>query len=138
MVDPKSLKPNGYNPNMLSDDQATQLVDEIKRQGRLLKPVVCRDDNGQLVIIDGEHNWQAAMVAGLGEVPVEVLEVDDFEARRQTFVRNLSGSWHKARLGRMFAQMLAKRSRLSNRELGGELGCSEGTGAASLDAAPPC
>ena len=31
--DPKSLKPSGYNPNMLNKDQRAQLVDEIKRQG---------------------------------------------------------------------------------------------------------
>jgi ParB-like chromosome segregation protein Spo0J len=55
MVDPKSLQPSGYNPNMLTDEQRAQLVDEVKRQRGLLKPVVCRDDDGQLVIIDGEH-----------------------------------------------------------------------------------
>jgi ParB-like chromosome segregation protein Spo0J len=81
IVDPKSLRPGGYNPNALNDDQRAQLVDEIKHQGRLLKPVVCRDDAGQLVIIDGEHNWQAALEAGLTEVRVEAVEVDDFEAR---------------------------------------------------------
>jgi ParB/RepB/Spo0J family partition protein len=126
-VDPKSLKPSGYNPNMLSGDQRAQLVDEIKRQGRLLKPVVCRDDNDQLVIIDGEHTWQAALSAGLAEIPVELVAIDDFEARRQTFVRNLSGTWHKVRLGRMFKQMLTERSKLSNRDLAAELGVSEGT-----------
>jgi ParB/RepB/Spo0J family partition protein len=127
MVDAKSLRPSGYNPNMLSDDQRAQLVDEIKRQRKLLKPLVCRQDGDHFVIIDGEHNWQAAVEVGLAEVPVEVVEADDFECRRECFIRNLHGTWHKVRLGRMFAQMLAERSALSNRDLAAELGCSEGT-----------
>jgi ParB-like chromosome segregation protein Spo0J len=127
MVNPKSLRPSGYNPNVLNGDQCRQLFEEIQRQGRLLKPVVCRrGPDGDLIIIDGEHNWEAARMASLTAIPIEVVEVDDFEARRQTFVRNLTGSWHKVRLGRMFADMLARRG-LSNRDLAAELGCSEGT-----------
>jgi ParB-like chromosome segregation protein Spo0J/DNA-binding XRE family transcriptional regulator len=137
MVDPKSLKPSGYNPNVLNDDQRAQLVAEVKWLGKLLKPAVCREDDGQLVIIDGEHNWRAALEAGLSEIPVEILELQaedetrtnfaDFEARRQTFVRNLSGTWHKVRLGRMFVEMLNTLRVSSNRELAQFLGISEGT-----------
>jgi hypothetical protein len=94
-----SLRSSGYNPNQLTAEHHGQLVGEIERKGRLLKPIVCRDDGGQLVIIDGEHNWRAALHAGLTEVPVEVVEADDFQARRQTFKRKLSGALAQGQAG---------------------------------------
>jgi hypothetical protein len=45
-------------------------------------------------------------VPGLAAVPIEEIDADAFEARRQTYVRNLSGEWHKVKLGRMFVEML--------------------------------
>lgn len=105
MVPTMNLVSSGYNPNRMTEAAMSQLVEEVKRQGRLLKPVVATRKGDKLVIVDGEHNWGAAFMAGLAEVPVEIVEADDFEARRQTFVRNLSGDWHKVRLGRMFVEM---------------------------------
>ena len=112
MVDPKSLKASGYNPNMLTSDQHRQLVDEVQRQGRLLKPIVCRDDAGQLIIVDGEHNWQAALEAGLTEIPVELVEVDAYEAagRRSSGTSPAPGT--KFGSAGCSEQMLAERSTL--------------------------
>jgi hypothetical protein len=65
-ADPKTLKASGCNPNQLCAEQQAQLVAEVKHQGRLLKPIVVRDDGGQLVIVDGEQNWAAALRAWSG------------------------------------------------------------------------
>ena len=143
MVDPKTVQPSGYNPNQLSDHDKAQLLDEIRHQERLLKPVVCRKVGDQLIIVDGEHNWRAALEAGLAEIPVELIDVHtdadysihachvesfgEFEARRQTYVRNLAGNWHNVPLGRMFVEMLNTQVVASNRDLAAWLAISEGT-----------
>ena len=143
MVDPTMIQPSGYNPNQLSEHDQAQLLAEISHQERLLKPVVCRKVGDQLIIIDGEHNWRAALEANLAEVPVELIDVQsdaaysindhhagsfaEFEARRQTYVRNLAGNWHNVRLGRMFVEMLNTQVVSSNRDLAAYLAISEGT-----------
>ena len=97
-----------YNPNVLDDNDAIALVDEIRRQGRVLKPVVVRNGaNGQHIVIDGHWNWVAAREAGISEVPVELVEADEFEARRQTLIRYRTGRKDNIKLGRVYADMLA-------------------------------
>lgn len=122
------LVPAAYNPNTMGEEQFAQLVTEVNRAWRVLKPVVIRRaDGGRFVIVDGEHNWRAAKAAGLEMVPVEVVEVDDFEARRQSFTRNRHGQMHPVRLGRMWLDMMSMGGGMSTRELAAALGVSQGT-----------
>jgi predicted transcriptional regulator len=83
--------------------------------------------DGTYMTIDGAHTLHAAIEAGPLEVPVEVIEADDYEARRQTYARNLSGTWHKVRLGRMWRDMMVLGSGRSGRDLARDLGVTEGT-----------
>ena len=123
----RDLIPAAYNPNRLAKGQFAQLMDEVRRQGRVLKPVVVRvADDGRHHIVDGEHNWRAAEAVGLTTVPVEVVEADPFEARRQTFTRNLTGDNHAVKLGRMFAEMMTMKG-MSGRDLAAAIGVTEGT-----------
>jgi ParB-like chromosome segregation protein Spo0J/ribosome-binding protein aMBF1 (putative translation factor) len=127
MVPTDSLTPSGYNPNEMSPEEYVALVNEVRVRGALQKPIVAR--NGPAIpyeIIDGEHNWRAAGEVGLTEVPVELVEADDFEARRQSLVRNRTGRKDNLKLGRQYRHMLAL-SGLSNRELGEILQISEGS-----------
>ena len=122
-----ALQPNDYNPNQMADERFAELVEEVRRLGRLPKPVVARPNgDGQYVIVDGEHGWRAAREVGLAEIAVEVVEVDDFEARRQTYKRNQHGEHDPILLGRMFRQMMDERD-LSQRALAKEIAVSEGT-----------
>ena len=122
-----ALQPNDYNPNHMTDERFAELVEEIRHLGRLPKPVVARpNSDDQYVIVDGEHGWRAAQEAGLTEIGVEIVEVDDFEARRQTYKRNQHGDHDPVRLGRMFRQMMDERD-LSQRALAKEIAVSEGT-----------
>jgi ParB/RepB/Spo0J family partition protein len=124
----KALRPNAYNPNQLTKSEFSELVAEIRHLGKLPKPVVVRSKlkGKEYVIVDGEHGWRAAQQIGLEVVDCEVIEVDDFEAMRQTYKRNQHGSHDPVRLGQMFTRMLDARG-ISGRQLAREIGVSEGT-----------
>ena len=100
-----SLRPNDWNPNRLADDEYQQLVAEMRRLGRVPKPVVVRRSGDAYEIIDGEHGWRAAGDLGWETVACEVELADDFEAMRQTYKRNQHGQPDPLMVGRMFARM---------------------------------
>lgn len=77
-VDRSLLKPNGYNPNKVSEDNLQLLVQSILTNGWTL-PIVCRPD---YTIIDGFHRWTVAGREPLhsmlgGKVPVVIVTHDD-------------------------------------------------------------
>lgn len=77
-VDRSLLKPNGYNPNKVSEDNLQLLVQSILTNGWTL-PIVCRTD---YTIIDGFHRWTVAgrepLLSTLGgKVPVVIVAHDD-------------------------------------------------------------
>jgi hypothetical protein len=49
MVPTTSLAGAEYNPNTMTADAFAALLDEVREQGRLLKPIVVRDRNGERV-----------------------------------------------------------------------------------------
>lgn len=117
---------NKFNPNRQSEEEFAAHVAEVKRLGQPSKPIVVRlKDSGRFEVVDGEHGLRAAMKAEMNSVLCHIVEVDDFEARRQSFTRNLHGTHDKVLEGRMFREMLAFRE-MSQRKLAVELGISEG------------
>ena len=126
MLPPSALRPNDYNPNSMTEAEFAELVAEVRHLGRLPKPVIARSSGDGYAIVDGEHSWRAAREAGLAEIPVEVVDADDFEAMRQTYKRNQHGTHNPVLLGRMFRRMLEGRG-ISQRELADEIAVSEGT-----------
>ena len=120
------LRANDYNANQMSGEEFEQFVTEVRRLGRVPKPIVVRSCGDYYEIVDGEHGWRAAVEVGLKDVPCEVVDIDDFEARRQSFKRNEHGRHNRVLLGRMFRDMMEKRN-LSQRALGEEIDVSEGT-----------
>ena len=131
-LSPELLSPNDYNPNRMNDDEFAELVSEVVHLGRIPKPIVVRPNGKGYVIIDGEHGWRAAKEVGLGEIPCEVLDVDDFEAMRQTYKRNQHGQHNPVLQGVMFKRMMAE-SGISQRELAKDMEVSEGTVRNSLE-----
>lgn len=121
-----SIRPNEYNPNRMTDDEYDELVAEVRHLRRLPKPVIVRPDNDGFEIVDGEHGWRAACDVGLTEVTCELVDVDDFEAMRQTYKRNQHGTHNQVLLGQMFQKMMQDRG-LSQRKLAEDIGVSEGT-----------
>lgn len=122
------ISPNSYNPNEMTGTGFDELVAEIRKLGRLPKPVVVRADSSKTgyEIVDGEHSWRAAKEVGFDKIECEIVEVDDFEAMSQTYKRNQHGSHNPVKLGQMFEKMCSDRL-VSIRKLARTINVSEGT-----------
>lgn len=104
-----SLVANDYNFNEMNDAQLKGLAGEVRRRGFLMHHIVARKDGEIYVIIDGEHQWKAAQMAGLETVPVQVLESTEVEAIAETYRRNgLRGETNRLKLARAVQRMQAK------------------------------
>lgn len=60
-----------FDPAALSD-----LAESIRKHG-ILEPIIVRPRDGSYEIVAGERRYQAAMQAGLAEIPVTVRNLDD-------------------------------------------------------------
>lgn len=68
-----------------------ELTNSIKEQG-LIQPIVVRPDklnNGKYEIIAGERRWLASQNAGLHEVPVVILNINDVKSLELAIVENV-------------------------------------------------
>ncbi len=75
-----------------AEEQLEQLAQSIRSVG-IIQPLVVRTrseaDGGGWSLIAGERRWRAAQRAGLGDVPVVVLDVDSHEAFERALIENL-------------------------------------------------
>lgn len=78
-VDPSKLRPNGWNPNVMTDAMLSRLRAEIWRVG-FVDPVIALRDGR---IIDGEHRWKIASERK-ENVPVVYLDVSEEIAKTLT------------------------------------------------------
>jgi len=79
-----------YQPRRnFDEDKLRELADSIAAQG-VVQPVVVRPvDGGRYELIAGERRWRAAQLAGLGEIPAVVREVDDQAAMAMGLIENI-------------------------------------------------
>ena len=74
------LRPNPRNPRRrFEETDLEELAASIRARG-LIQPIVVRplaDVPGAFEIVAGERRWRAAQRAGLDEVPIVVVEIDD-------------------------------------------------------------
>lgn len=75
------LRAAPWNPNRMTPLERRSLEHGIRKEGFVVPVLVQRSSN---CFIDGEHRWKAARKAGLKEIPVIFLDVDDATARRIT------------------------------------------------------
>lgn len=84
------IEPREEQPRDRFDEEALQtLADSISRYG-LIQPITVRLlPSGYYQIIAGERRWRAARMAGLTEVPVNIIEADDRTTAELALVENL-------------------------------------------------
>ena len=69
-VSPSLLKPNPWNPNIVSPQNETKLEESVKRNG-VFKPILVRElKDGSLEIIGGEHRVLAAKKLKFEKIPI--------------------------------------------------------------------
>ena len=87
-----NLKRNRYQPRLYFDEvKLNELAKSIKKNG-IIQPIAVRTDQNnreKFEIIAGERRWLAAQRAGLHEVPIIILELDDNEALEVAIVENI-------------------------------------------------
>lgn len=88
-IDPKRLRRNPWNTNVVSPANEAKLAESIKRLG-FFKPILARElPSGELEVLGGEHRWQAALTEGHVSVPVVNLgRIDDKKAKEISLVDN--------------------------------------------------
>ena len=88
----KDLTRNKLQPRKyFSKDNLEELTNSIKEQG-VIQPIVVRPDktlDGKYEIIAGERRWLASQNAGLHEIPVVILDVDDVKSLEFAIVENV-------------------------------------------------
>jgi ParB family chromosome partitioning protein len=83
---------NKFQPRRnFSKENLEELTNSIKEQG-IIQPIVVRpnkDLDGKYEIIAGERRWLASQNAGLHEVPVVILNIDDVKSLEFAIVENV-------------------------------------------------
>ena len=88
----KDLSRNKFQPRKhFSKENLEELTNSIRERG-VIQPIVVRPDKtneGKYEIIAGERRWLASQNAGLHEVPVVILDVDDIKSLEFAIVENV-------------------------------------------------
>lgn len=123
IVDRERLKPNNYNPNVVSEDNLKLLTQSILVNGWTL-PIVVRPD---FTIIDGFHRWTVAgrepLLSKLnGKVPVVIVDhADESEDVYGTITHNRARGTHQLEPMKAIVQRLIDSGK-SVKEIGKQLG----------------
>ena len=84
------VEPRKNQPRKVFEESAlAELASSIAQHG-VIQPIVVRDTHtGFYAIVAGERRWRAAKMAGLTEIPVVVLDVDDAKAAELALIENI-------------------------------------------------
>ena len=88
----KDIERNKFQPRKnFNKENLEDLTNSIKEQG-VIQPILVRpskNTSGKYEIIAGERRWLASQNAGLHEIPVVVIEVDDVKSLEFAIVENV-------------------------------------------------
>ena len=86
------LTRNPYQPRQIfNEEKLEELANSIKKNG-VIQPVAVRPDKsneGKYQIVAGERRWLASQKAGLHEIPIVILDLDDNESLEVAIVENI-------------------------------------------------
>ena len=85
----RAIRPNPAQPRKIFRHEAlAELADSIRQHG-ILQPLSVRRVGSNYELIAGERRLRAAQMAGLGEIPCIVMNMDDKESGMAAMVENL-------------------------------------------------
>jgi ParB family chromosome partitioning protein len=89
------LRPNPRNPRKtFSEEELARLASSIRERG-IIQPVVVRaipTTPDAFEIVAGERRWRAAQAAGLHDIPVVVVDIDDRTSLEYAILENVQRS----------------------------------------------
>ena len=89
------LRPNPRNPRSdFSEEHLVELADSIRERG-IIQPIVVRSLPNLInvyEIVAGERRWRAAQRAGLHEVPIVIVDIDDRQSLEFAIIENVQRS----------------------------------------------
>jgi len=88
-VEVERISPNPRQPRRsFGDEQINELAESIRAKG-VIQPLLVRRNEHGYELIAGERRLRASVRAGLKEVPVIVIEVNDTESLQLALIENL-------------------------------------------------
>ena len=86
----KLVSPNPHQPRHKFDEKSLKELAESIREKGIIQPITVRTRDKDYELIAGERRLRAAKLAGLTEVPVHVLEIeDDVEMMEMALIENI-------------------------------------------------
>ncbi len=90
-----SIVKNKFQPRKnFEKEPLAELTNSIKERG-IIQPIIVRKsktENDKFEIVAGERRWQAAQNAGLNEVPIVEIDIDDLRSLEFAIVENVQRS----------------------------------------------
>ena len=86
------LERNKYQPRTIFDEEKLDELSLSIKENGVIQPIAVRPNKyepGKFEIVAGERRWLAAQKAGLNEVPVVVLDIDDQKSLEIAIVENV-------------------------------------------------
>ncbi|MFZ1685581.1 MAG: ParB/RepB/Spo0J family partition protein [Candidatus Zixiibacteriota bacterium] len=77
MVQINEIAPNPMQPRHEFNAESLSELSESLKQNGMMQPLVVHQQHGHYVIVAGERRYRAAKMAGIGEVPVLVIDTPD-------------------------------------------------------------
>lgn len=124
------LDPNPDQPRQAMGD-LSELISSITEKG-IIEPIVVRQRGARYQIVAGERRYQAAIQAGLHELPVVIRDVDDREMLELALVENIQRKDLTPFEESDAMQSLAQRCGYTHEDLAKRLGKSRTTVTESL------
>ncbi len=86
------LARNKYQPRTIFDETKLEELSKSIKQNGIIQPIAVRKNNSSsepYEIVAGERRWLAAQKAGLHEVPITILDLNDNETLEVAIVENI-------------------------------------------------
>ena len=92
MANISDLTRNPYQPRLKFDEEKLKELAKSIKQNGIIQPIAVRldkFDSNKYEIVAGERRWLASQQAGLHEIPIVVLELDDRETLEIAILENI-------------------------------------------------